>query len=248
MIGTFFKSAIRHFTRHKLYTVINALGLALGICGCLIIFLIASFELSFDKFHPDRDRIYCVDASVPDGNSFDNRHWNSVPPPMPDAMRNEMSGFETVAAFQHYNSKVKIKQGEKVIRSFDGANGIITQPDYFDILPYTWLSGDKKTSLNNPFTVVLTQNRAKTYFGNLRPDEMIGKTITYDDSLSVTVTGILQDWDRNSDFDFTDFISFSTINSTFLKNEIQLHNWFWLNHGSQELVKLAPGVKPSQID
>ena len=64
-------------------------------------------------------------------------------------------------------------------------------------------------------TVVLTQSRAKTYFGDLQPDEMIGKTITYDDSLTVTVTGILQDWNKNSDFNFSDFISFSTINSSF---------------------------------
>jgi putative ABC transport system permease protein len=248
MIGAFFKSALRHFRRHKLYTTINTLGLAFGICGCLIIFLIASFEMSFDKFHPDKDRIYCIDASIPDGNSFDHGHWNSVPPPMADAMRSEMSGLETVAAFQHYNAKVKIKQGEKVIKSFEGTNGVIAQPDYFDILPYAWLSGNKQTSLSKPFSVVLTQTRAKTYFGTITPDEMIGKTVTYDDSLIVTVTGILQDWNKNTDFDFTDFISFSTIKSTFLKDQIQLDNWFWLNHGSQELVKLARGVKPSQVD
>ena len=127
MIGNYFKSAWRHFTRHKLYTLINIMGLALGICGCLVIFLIANFEFSFDKFHPDKKRIYCVDVSVPDNASFDRGHWNAVPPPMPDAMRNEMSGFETVAAFQHYNAKVKIKQGEKIIKSFDGTNGIIAE-------------------------------------------------------------------------------------------------------------------------
>ena len=78
---------------------------------------------------------------------------------------------------------------------------------------------------------------------------MMGKTITYDDSLTVTVTGILKDWNKNSDFDFSDFISFSTINSSFLKNQFQLDNWFNLNHGSQELVKLPTvGINPSQID
>jgi putative ABC transport system permease protein len=248
MIINYFRSTLRHFKRHKLYTTINILGLALGICGCLVIFLIANFEFSFDKFHPDKDRIYCIDASLPDNTAFDRGHWNAVPPPMPDAMRSEMPGLETVAAFQHYNPKVRIKQGEKVVKSFDGTDGIIAEPDYFDILPYTWLSGNKKSSLSKPMTVVLTQNRARTYFGNLSPNEMVGRTITYDDSLTVTVTGILQDWNKNSDFNFTDFISFSTINSSFLKDQIQLHNWFWLNHGSQALVKLRLGVRPSQID
>ncbi|MBS1503261.1 MAG: FtsX-like permease family protein, partial [Bacteroidetes bacterium] len=64
----------------------------------------------------------------------------------------------------------------------------------------------------------------------------------------VTVTGILQDWNKNSDFDFSEFISFSTINSSFLKKQVQLDNWFNLDHGSQELVKLPAGVGPSQID
>ena len=248
MFRNYLKSAWRHFTRHKIYTAINVMGLALGICGCLVIYLITSFEFSFDTFHPDKERIYCIDVTMTGNPDPDNAHWNAVPAPMPDAMRNEMSGLNTVAAFQHYSPKVKIKQGEKVIKKFDETDGIIAESGYFDILPYTWLSGSKKTSLNKPMSVVLTQSRAKTYFGNLKPEEMIGKTITYDDSLTVTVTGILQDWKKNSNFDFSDFISYSTINSSFLKSQIQLDNWFMLNHGSQELVKLSPGVNPLQID
>jgi len=248
MFSNHLKNAWRHILRQKTYSAINVMGLALGICGCLVIYLIASFEFSFDTFHPDKERIYCVDVSMEGNPDPDHAHWNSVPAPMPDAMRNEMSGLETVAAFQHYNPKVKIKQGEKVVKKFDQTGGIITEPGYFDILPYTWLSGNKTTSLNKPKTVVLTQSRAKTYFGDLRPDEMIGKTITYDDSLTVTVTGILQDWNKNSDFNFSDFISFSTINSSFLKNQFLLDNWFNLDHSSQELVKLPAGVSPLQID
>ncbi|MCR8561582.1 ABC transporter permease [Mucilaginibacter sp. BJC16-A38] len=248
MFRNYLKNAWRHIIRHKTYSAINVTGLALGICGCLVIYLVVSYEFSFDNFHPDKARIYCVDGSIAGGKNPDDAHWNSVQAPMPDAMRSEMSGLETVAAFQHYNPKVKIKQGEKVIKAFDETEGIIAESGYFDILPYTWLSGGKKTSLNKPMTVVLTQSRAKTYFGDLQPDEMIGKTITYDDSLTVTVTGILKDWNKNSDFDFSDFISFSTINSSFLKNQIQLNNWNMLNHGSQELVKLPAGVNPTQVD
>lgn len=248
MFKNYLKIAWHHITRHKTYTAINVLGLALGICGCLVIYLVVSYEFSFDTFHPDKERIYCVDVSVAGNPDPDHAHWNAVPAPMPDAMRNEMSGFEKVAAFQHYNPKVKIKDGKKVVKAFDETEGIIAEADYFDILPYTWLSGSKETSLNKAMSVVLTQSRAKTYFGDLQPDEMIGKTITYDDSLTVTVTGILKDWNKNSDFDFSDFISFSTIKSSFLKSQIQLDNWFNLDHGSQELVKLPASVNPSQIN
>ena len=172
---------------------------------------------------------------------------NAVPPPMPEAMRNDVTGLEKLASFQPFQTKVKIKEGDKVLKRFDETDAIITQPDYFDILQYTWLSGSKKTALTEPMTVVLTLNRAKTYFGDLPPARMIGKTIIYNDSLTVRVTGILQDWNKNSDFTFSDFISFSTIKSSFLKHQFPLDKWDIMT-GVQMLVKLPKGIKPSQID
>jgi len=248
MFKNYFKNAWRHIMRHKTYSAINVLGLALGICGCLVIYLVASFEFSFDTFHPNEERIYCVDIGSTGGADPGLAHWNCVPGTMADAMRNNMSGLETVAAFRIYRPKVTIKAGDKVVKTFDKTAAIITQPDYFDILPYTWLSGSKKTALANPMTVVLTQSRAQTYFGDLRPDQMIGRTITYDDSLTVTVTGILQDWNKNSDFNFSDFISFSTIKSSVLKHRISLDNPNVIADGSQMLVKLPASVNPSQIN
>jgi putative ABC transport system permease protein len=248
MISNYLKTAWRHIMRHKVYTAINVMGLALGICGCLVIYLITSFEFSFDNFHPDKERIYCVDGSIA-GQTDDHAHWNAVPAPMPAAMRQEMSGFEKVAAFQHYQAKVTIQDGSGHGKKLDGGRGIIiAEPSYFDILKYTWLSGNIKTALNQPGTVVLTESRARAYFGDLPADKMIGKIIVYDDSLSVAVTGILKDWNKNSDFDYSDFISYSTIQSSFLKKSIVLDNWGILNHGSQVLVKLAAGVNPVRVN
>jgi len=247
MFRNYLKNAWRHIKRHKTYSAINVMGLALGICGCLVIYLIASFEFSFDKFHPDADRIYCVDISAPNPRDGSRDHMNSVPPPMPEAMRSDLTGLEKQAAFQPFQPKVKIKEGEKVIKRFDETDAIIAQPDYFDILQYTWLSGSKKAALTEPMSVVLTQSRARTYFGDLPPARMIGKTIIYNDSLMVHVTGILQDWNKNSDFNFSDFISFSTIKSSFLKHQFPQDKWDMM-YGTQELVKLPAGVKASQID
>ena len=247
MFKIYFKTAWRHIIRHKTYSAINVMGLALGICGCLVIYLVTTFEFSFDTFHPDKERIYCVDISAPNPRDGGRDHMNAVPPPMPEAMRNALSGLEKLAAFQPFQPKVKIKVGDKVIKRFDETEAIITQTDYFDILPYTWLSGNKKTALDEPMTVVLTQGRAKTYFGDLPPAQMIGKTIIYNDSLMVRVTGILQDWNKNTDFNFSDFISFSTIRSSFLKHQFPQDKWNIMT-GTQELVKLPVGVKAAQID
>ncbi|WP_408641522.1 ABC transporter permease [Spirosoma telluris] len=102
MLPTYLKIASRKLIRNKLYSFINVVGLALGICACLVIYLITRYEFSYDNFHPDLDRIYCVDAVV-----FGGR-WHSVPGPMPAAMRREMTGMQTVAAYQTYGASVTI--------------------------------------------------------------------------------------------------------------------------------------------
>lgn len=244
MFKSYWTLAWRTLVRNKLYTLVNVLGLALGICACLVIYLIVSYEFSFDSFHPDRDRIFCVDAGM------GGRHWNCVPGPMPAAMRREMTGFQTVAAFQTYATRVTIPGGPNgKPKSFEDDAGIaIVEPQYFDIFRYRWLSGNATTSLTMPNSVVLTAEKAREYFGNPDPDRIIGRTIYYQDSLMVRVTGVVADWTGNSDYNFSQWISYATIPVSFLKDKITLDAWDNINRSSQVMVKLVAGVKPSQID
>jgi ABC-type antimicrobial peptide transport system permease subunit len=244
MLPNYLKIAFRKLARNKVYSFINVLGLTLGICTCLVIYLITQYEFSFDKFHEDRDRIYCVDAMV-----FGGR-WNCVPGPMPAAMRQEMSGIQTVAAYHTYGASATIpgKQDEKSKRFDDDGSIVIAEPQYFNIFQYQWLSGNATTSLSMPNSVVLTAERARKYFGESDPDKIIGRTIYYQDSLMVRVTGIVADWTGNSDYSFSQWISYATIPVSFLQYKITLDSWDNLNRSSQVMIKLAKGVKPSQID
>src|SRR5580692_5688453 len=244
MFKSYWTLAWRTLVRNKLYTLVNVLGLALGICACLVIYLIARYEFSFDNFHPDRDRIFCVDVVLHGG------HRNCVPGPMPAAMRREMTGFQTVAAFQTYVATVTIPGGQrgKPERFEDDGSIAIVEPQYFDIFRYRWLSGNAATSLIMPNSVVLTAEKAREYFGDVDPDRIIGRTIYYQDSLMVTVTGVVADWTGNSDFNFSQWISYATIPVSFLQREITLDGWDNINRSSQVMIKLEKGVKPSQID
>jgi len=249
MLKNYWIFAWRSLVRNKIYSVFNVLGLALGICACLVIYLVISYEFSFDTFHPDKDRIYGVDAGIP-GGTGNHDHWNCVPGPMPEAMRREMSGFETVAAFQRISDDVEIPKGPngKPMRLNDAGEIAIAEPQYFDIFRYRWLSGNPATSLNRPNSVVLTASKAREYFGNLAPEKAIGKVFYYEDSLMVTVTGVVADWTGNSDFNFSQWISYSTIRNSFWKNQLPIDNWRWLNHSSQVMVKLAKGVDAMQVN
>jgi putative ABC transport system permease protein len=253
MLKNYFKIAWRNITLRKAYTAINILGLAFGICTCITIYLITSYELSFEKFHPDGEQIYRIvgDMTRSNGESF----FLNCPIVEPEAMHQSITGFESSAGFHTYGGNISIPDGNKPPKKFnnqiDGSyqsTAIVTWPQYFDIFKYQWLEGNPR-SLNEPFKVVLSENRARKYFGNIPLPDMIGKTVIYDDSLQVHVSGIVKDWNHNTDFGYTDFISVSTATHSYVKNQIPTEDWNSLSpHRANAFVKLAKGVTEAQIN
>lgn len=253
MFKNYFKIAWRNITRHKIYTIINVFGLALGICACMVIYLITSYEFSFDRFHKDGDRIYRIVGELQrsDGEKgFLNSPDNDVA-----AFQNQIPGFETAVGVYSYGVDITVPGDNKQPKKFNNriensytSSTIITWPQYFDIFQYTWLAGNEQ-ALNEPYKVVLTGKRAQAYFGNIPVSRMIGKTVIYDDSLRVSVAGIVKDWTGNTDFGYTDFISISTATHSFLKQQIPREDWSSLGpHRSMAFVKLAKGVSAAQIN
>src|SRR5580700_7017106 len=107
MFRNHFKIAWRNIFRNKIYTTINVLGLTLGICACIVIYLVSSYEFSFDTFHQDKERIYRV-ASKVKMKLFDISDGD-VPPPAPETFRKEMTGLEAVTGyFQYWNVGITI--------------------------------------------------------------------------------------------------------------------------------------------
>ena len=96
---------------------------------------------------------------------------------------------------------------------------------------------------------MLSEKRARLYFGNEPLTDIIGKKVIYQDSLSVTVSGIVKDWNDNTNFAYTDFISISTATHSFLKNRIPTEDWRSLSpHRSMAFVKLMPGTTAGQVN
>jgi hypothetical protein len=120
---------------------------------------------------------------------------------------------------------------------------------YFSLFESDWLAGSKQTALKDPYQVVLTEERAKTYFGNLPFKDIIGKQITYDDSIKVIVSGIVKDQAKKAtDFKFKEFISLATVMTTGLKDRFGGDEWGSINSVSQCFVKLQKGTSPEQIN
>jgi putative ABC transport system permease protein len=128
------------------------------------------------------------------------------------------------------------------------AGAVFTWPSFFSIFSYQWLAGNART-LDEPNNLVLTESRARLYFGDLPPADMLGKTVVYDDSLNVHVSGIVRDYQGNTDLGYTDFLSITTATNSFMKQRIPKADWTSLSpHRSMAFVKLDKGVRPEQVN
>lgn len=248
MLKNYWRIAWRNLGRNKLYAFINLLGLALGICGCLVLFLITNYEFSFDKHHPYADRIYRIagDRVSPSGQSgFLNSPYDDLA-----GFETQIPGFAATAGVHFYRPKIGVgkKTFENRIPGSYGSTAMFVTPGWFEIFRYDWLAGSPG-SLDVPNHVVLTESRARLYFGDLPAAKMLGKTVTYDDSLLVEVTGIVKDYNGNTDFGQTDLLSVATATHTFLKKDIPTTDWSSLRpHRSMAFIKLLPGVKPEEVN
>jgi hypothetical protein len=226
MLKNYWTVGWRYIRRNRFYTAVNIIGLSLGLCSCLCIYFITHYELSFDRFYPDKDRIYRVMGDLPE-TSGKLSHFARIPLAVSRTARTSLPGLTTIAACVPYPAR---------------PSAIFADPQYFSIFPYEWLAGNPATALQAPSTVVLTESRARSYFGNAPAVDIIGKQITYEDSLQLTVSGIVKDRTQNTDLRFTDFISRATDTSTLADA------WTQRDMSAWTFLKLAPNTKPATLD
>jgi putative ABC transport system permease protein len=262
MLRNYLLPAWRSLTRNKIYALINLSGLAIGICACIMIYIVAGYEFSFDDFHPAGNRIYRIGGRLMEdvGTPFASEGYGvHIPAPAIAACRQEIPGIEAIAGFYPYPADVTVpvRSGPvAALRQFLHTPGksqpaaIITDTAYFSIFHYDWLAGNPATALLNSFSVVLTASQARKYFGPDNPAAWLGRELIYDDSLHVHVTGILQDWSRPTDFPYTDFISSATISASFLQKDHQTDSWHFnpRNQMVMAVARLAENASSRQLN
>lgn len=248
MLPNQFKISFRSLWRNKLFSAINVLGLSIGISAALVIYLIVSYDFNFDTFHKDRDRIYRVvsDFSFA-GQPFKN---SGVTAPLGKAVQEEVSGLEVVAAF-HTIGGIKITipapGNKQPVQYKRQENNVYADASYFRLISYTWLAGSPDQSLKEPFQAVLTESRARQYFPELSPTAVIGKGLIMNDSIHLTVSGVVKDLDQKTDFTFQTFVSRPSMETAQLRQSGD-NEWSNTNSSSQLLIKLQPGISARTIE
>ena len=252
MLKNYFITALRIFRRNKAFATINILGLSIGICAALVIFLIVQFEFSYDKAEPDSNRIYRVVMDLKFNGTV--AHSAAVPAPLSSTIQTEVTGVEATVPVMQFQgdgtAKVLIERenASKPIIYKSQPDIVFTNAQYFSLLPFHWIAGTPKSSLQKPFNVVLTESRAKEYFPALPFEAIIGKQIIYNDDITATVSGIVEDLNAHTSFDAVEFISFATITETHLKNDFMMNVWNdWMAY-SQIYIKLSKGTKTADAE
>src|SRR5580658_8129811 len=214
MLKNYFLVALRSFWRNKTFSLINILGLAIGISASLVIFLLIHHDLTYDKFEPNPNRIFRVVAENYRPGNDEPGYQQALPVPMASAVQKETTGTDLVVPFHTWDQvKVTIpypNAGQpKILR--DQKDFAVTNAGLLQLLGYTWLIGSPVTALSQPYQVVLTEKNAHLYYPGMAYTDIVGKTLTFDDTVQATVTGIVKDIKDNTDFYFGSFVLRSTM-------------------------------------
>lgn len=234
MIKNYLKIAWRNIRKQKFYSFINLLGLTIGMTCCFLIFIYVRFELSYDTYHKNRDRIYrlVTDIKTP----TEKLEVEITSPPM---------GPNIQADFPEVYTQIRLIPNNTIIdingNKYQEDKIIIADSTLFDIFSYQLIRGNAKDALREPFSLVLTESKAKKYFGDADP---IGKTVVADGKrISLKVTGVMADVPENSHIPFDMICSMSTAER--LGQNLKES---WGGFGTHTYLLLAPGVDPLKLE
>jgi len=229
MIKNYFKIAFRRLQKSKLFTLINIIGLTIGIASCLLISLFIINEISYDRFNKNADRI--VRMTMEYGKGGKQKVAVTGTKAGPQLKRT----FPQVEAFvRMYNDAPVVKYGEAIFRE---NRFLYADSSLLNIFSFPILQGNAQTALNAPHQVLITPKTAAKYFGNTNP---IGKTLRVGDTKDFTVTGIVADAPENSQIKYNFIASFNSMDAA------KTEQWFTANYTTYLLLKSKDDLKSFQ--
>ncbi len=241
MFKNYLKITFRNLRKNKIYSLINVSGLAIGIACCILILLYVQYELSYDRYHKNSDRIYRVVEELNFGGK--KSHLAITPAPFGPAMATDFE--EVVHAVRLLSSK---SIGGKVLVNYQ--ENIFYEEKWFyadsnvlEIFSFPLVKGNPKTALKEPLSILITEKTAKKYFGDEDPLEKILAVVDKYKKNDFKITGILKNIPQNSHFTFDFLASFSTIEKHYNFN---LPNWF--NHMYYTYLLLDKGCNPRDLE
>ena len=228
--------AVRSLLRHKAFSFINIMGLAVGMTACFLIFLYVSFETSYDNFHTKADRIYRVVTDTKTPSETIEQEATSTPiainmkkdfPEVEDAVRLARDGF-------------LVRKGEVKLQE---ERSVLADSTLFNVFDFPLVAGDKNTALKEPMSVILSQTAARKYFGNAEP---LGQQLLLTGkAINATVTGVMKDIPENSQIQADMFVSLSSYQQIYSSPTADSE---WTNHSYYTYLLLKPNADAQALE
>ena len=222
LLRNMLKIAWRNAIRQKQFTVLNLLGLSLGISVSLFIGLFIHDELTFDDFHENKDRIYRVNQPMIWGDW--DEQFAATGPNVAIALREDAPEFEAVTRILTMGNQVVKYTTESESKSFNENAYFLVEENFFDVFSFEFMDGNPSTALVGPNKMILTQETSERYFGF---SNAIGKTLEVKDYQGVwqsyKVTGVLENVPERSHLQFDMLVSFASE-----KEYIDMNEWKWI--------------------
>ncbi|MFT3935014.1 MAG: ABC transporter permease [Chitinophagaceae bacterium] len=196
--------ALRNFKRDKGYSLLNILGLTIGISFSLLLIFYIKDELSYDKYNKKSDRIYRINAYIKEKDK-DVMKWVSTPVPLGPALKKDYPEVEEAVRLIG-NGKFMFKSGEL---KFYEEKVFYADSNVFNVFTHQFIEGNPQTALNLPNSLVLTQTLAEKYFGKNKT--YYGRVLQGSKNENYTVTAVVKDVPKNSHLIFTTLISRNTL-------------------------------------
>ncbi len=235
MLNNYFKITFRNLWKHRGFSFLNIVGLAIGMsAGFLILLLYVAFELSYDKFHTKGDNIYRVVADIKTPSEVLNINsvaWAVAP--------------NLVKDFSEIQSAVRVDQLNFLVRKdelkFKEENSVSADKDFFKVFDFKLIQREKENVLLEPYSLVLSETAARKYFGDRNP---IGKTLKiFDEGFNAKVMGVMEDIPENSHIKADIVLSITTFTQS-LRKELDEQ---WMNYGASTYVLLNPKTDIIQL-
>jgi putative ABC transport system permease protein len=233
MLVNYLKIAFRSLLKFRGYAAINLLGLALGLTAGVLIMLYVLDELSFDKFHTKLDRIYRVESQLMSNketsitSSSEMNGW-----PIGNILRKDYPEVEAVMYSRSASFLMVNHDGKRIRERIH-----FSSPEFFQIFSFPLLKGNPEKALNDPYSVVITEEMEKKYFPGR---DALNQTLVLADTMQFVVTGVMKSIPSNSHIQLDMLISFSTY-TTVIQPEFDYNNG-WGNINMRNYVLLKEGV------
>ena len=191
LLYNYLKLTLRNLNRHRIYAVINIAGMSIGLAAAILIFFYVRFETSYDRYHPNADRIFRIVNPI----------YTGIPYVLGDRLRTvspEIEGMVRIKGITDWDKIVIEAQGKQLLEG----SILMAESTFFQLFSCRFLSGEPGSALDQPDALVMTETAALRYFG--RPDPL-GKTVNIRD-VPFQVTAVIADLVPNSHFHFSALI------------------------------------------